>query len=188
MLREAWSWLLSNAAKTLCSSFWSSELEVEHSYFPIPSHCRPGVVRYSALRVGVRIMNVTSFAEAAMMRVLGFHTVYSLKSASYKRRKREKRLEWFVWSLFFVLKPRARCQKKKCFRGKNKSSGWAEAHGPILRQGLPVQRRQRRQPSQPSSCAGWHSVSSYVIVAIYSSALEPALPSLSPSPCSGGIC
>lgn len=112
MLREARSWLLSNAAKTLCSSFWSSELEVEHSYFPIPSHRRPGVVRYSALRVGVRIMNVTSFAEAAMMRVLGFHTVYSLKSASYKRRKREKRLEWFVWSLFFVLKPRARCQKK----------------------------------------------------------------------------
>lgn len=52
--------------------------------------------------------------------------------------------------LFFV--PKLRDKHKKTFKGKNKSQslGWAEAHLPILMQGLPVQRRQRRQPSQPS--------------------------------------
>lgn len=88
--------------------------------------------------------------------------------------------------LFFVLKLRdTHTHTQKHLKGKTNLSLQA---GPRLMSPYSCRDflfRGGRDGSQASRLrAGWHSVSSYVIVAIYSFALDLALPCLIPSPCS----
>lgn len=90
--------------------------------------------------------------------------------------------------LFFVPKLRDK-HKKKHLKGKINLSLQA---GPRLTSPYSCRDflfRGGRDGSQASPLrAGWHSVSSYVIVAISSFTLDPALPCLSPLPAPRSIC